>query len=389
MPADQRLTHALSVLVEQTLAATPFQPRALVFAPGRVNLIGEHTDYTGGHVLPMTLPLGTCIAARPRTDGRFTLEALSFGERYQCEDLSVVDQLVPHAPLYAKYALGAFEGAQGADLVVASSLPLGAGLSSSASYLCALLLTRAELEQKETPAPWRTAREAQRIENDVIGLASGILDSAAICLAADDSALHIDCRKMTATPVRLPEEFAVLVADSSASRSLANSAYNARVATCERATQALGGEPLGGLEVAVLDRLPTTFDAEMTRCVRHVVTENCRVHSFIAALKRRDGAATGALLDASHASLSGDYQVSSAPLDALTSLMRQTPGVLGARLCGAGFGGCCVALVKSAAAAAAVEAIDAQWRSSTGNAAKTFVAVAGGPARVLSLAGRD
>lgn len=382
----------VAALVEETLAAAHdrFQaraPDALIFAPGRVNLIGEHTDYTGGLVLPMTLPYGTCIAAFSRDDGAFSIDAVSLDEKYSAAEIVTSAAAIAAAPLFARYALGAFAGAKGADLVVLSSLPLGAGLSSSASYLCALLLARAGLEQR-VPQPWDVAKEARRIENTVIGLASGILDPAAVCLSSASSALFLDCKTLQSERVPLPEDIAILVSDSGASRSLASSAYNARYETCMKATSALGVEALGDLKPDALEAVASSdaLDSTTKKRVRHVVTENARVRAFVEAMRAKDENSAGALLNASHASLRDDYEVSSDALNALADTMRSVEGVLGARLCGAGFGGCCVALVEATAAEAAALAIDAAWREQTGHDPKTIIAVPAGPARSLSLA---
>lgn len=389
MAADKELT-MVAALVEETLGAARARgferaADALVFAPGRVNLIGEHTDYTGGLVLPMTLPYGTCIAAYARDDGAFSLHAVSLDDHYSSERIAIDAETIAAAPLFARYALGAFDGGIGADLVVCSSLPLGAGLSSSASYLCALLLARATLEA-QTIEPWDLAKEARRIENEVIGLASGILDPAAVCLSSASSALFLDCQTLATEPVPIPPAIAVLVSDSGASRSLASSAYNERFQTCMAATTALAVESLANLTPSDLERVRKTSELDETakKRVRHVVTENARVRAFVEALRADDAIAAGQLLDQSHASLRDDYEVSSAPLDALADTMRSVEGVWGARLCGAGFGGCCVALVKASEAERAARAIDNAWKASNDHDAKTIIAVPAGPARALS-----
>jgi galactokinase len=355
-------------------------PELIVRSPGRVNLIGEHTDYNDGWVFPAALDLGTDVAARRRDDRLLRVVAPRLGER----DEVPVDDLRPReGPQWTRYVRGSASLVRaagcdfpGADLFIDSDLPIGAGLSSSASVelgVAVALMTLAEYTMDKAAL----ARLGQRVENDIVGVRSGIMDQLAIACGVAGHALLIDCRTLATDPVPIPADVRVLVLDSAVPRTLAGSAYNQRRAECESALRAL--RTVAPHLRALRDVTPDLLTAEQGRLdkvelrrARHVVTENQRVIESAAALRRGDVERFGRLMADSHASLRDDYEVSGPELDTLVSIASDTPDVLGARLTGAGFGGCAVALVSADQASQAASDIAARYRHATGRAGSAY-----------------
>jgi galactokinase len=322
-------------------------------APGRLNLIGEHTDYNDGYVLPLALPYATRATLTPRTDGVLALSSA------QHDDASVpVASLEPGAVEgWAAYPAGvvwAFrtaghDVAGGFDVAVDGDVPVGAGLSSSAALECSVA---AALDDELGTGLDRTelARLAQRVENDFVGIPSGIMDQMASLLCTEAHALFLDCRDLSTEPVPLDVAgagLAILLADSRAPHQLTDGAYAERRRACEAAARTLGVPALRDATEADLDRLAGTE----RRRARHVVTENARVLATVAALRAGDWAAVGPLLSASHASMRDDFEITVPRVDLLAATA-EAAGALGARMTGGGFGGCVLALVP-------VDAVDA------------------------------
>jgi galactokinase len=313
-------------------------PTTRAFAPGRVNLIGDHTDYTGGWVLPMAVELGTTVEV---TQGGPRVELTSSEEPGRAVvDLDVTD---PRAvePAWARYVAGVVavvRPAEGATGTVSTTLPVGAGLSSSAALEVAVALA---LGFDGTPL--ELAQACQRAEHLASGVPSGIMDQLASVMGVEGHALLIDCSSLEVRPVPVPAGVDVVVVHSGQARALAGSAYAERRAQCEAAAAVIGP-----LREATVDDLARLDDPLLRRRARHVVTENRRVLDFAACLADGDLAGAGRLMAASHASLAGDFEVSTPALDALVAELSAAPGVYGARLTGAGFGGCVVALAEAA-----------------------------------------
>src|SRR4051794_6415001 len=327
-------------------------PDVVVRSPGRVNLIGEHTDYNDGFALPAALDLGTDIAVRRRPDRVVRTVAARLGERAEA---SIDDLLAPGAPGWTRYVHGTIAlvgDTGGLDILIDGDLPMGAGLSSSASLTVGLALALRTADGRTL------ARLGQRVENDIVGVSSGIMDQLAVALAVSGHALLLDCRSLEADPVALPPTARILVLDSGVARTLAGSAYNRRRAECAAAVQRIPcALSLRDVDIGQLDAL----DGVELRRARHVVTENQRVLHTAAALRAGELTRAGELMTASHASLRDDYEVSVSELDRLVDIAAATPGVYGARLTGAGFGGCAVALVDAAAAPEAASRIIAEY----------------------------
>jgi len=385
-------------------------------APGRVNLIGEHTDYNEGLVLPCALGLETVVALAPRDDRRMRLlsrdvpltepadDAMAgapfAGERgpagARAGDRAQVPGRAPGAGPggWRDYVAGVVRAlgergidVPGFDLAVASDVPIGAGLSSSAALQVAVVTALDRALALGLSARER-ARVAHRSERAFVGVRCGILDPFACALCEPGAALRIDCRDERVRAVPLPAgRLALLLTDSGAPRALVAGAYNARVAECRRAldtARAAGIAPpdatsLRALGFADLSRLERALDAVALRRARHVITENERVEAFEAALARcaagdadalRDA---GALLGASQRSLRDDYEVSTPQLDALCELAAAHGAAFGSRLTGAGFGGCVLHLVEPAAAHDAEAAIAAGFAQRFGRRPRSWI----------------
>jgi galactokinase len=351
-----------SELPDRLLRVVPDAEQAFR-APGRANLIGEHTDYNDGFVLPVALELATYVAGA-RREGVVSLRSLD--ERGEVEvDARTGEGAADGWGRYVAAVVRALldEGAEvsGFDGVVASDVPIGAGLSSSA----ALEVAVASATAGSPLEPARLASVCRRAENVYVGTQSGIMDQLASAAGRAGHALLLDCRDVTIRPVPLPDGVAVLVVDSGVRRSLTDSSYNERAAECAAAAAAIG---VSSLRDTSLERLEQAreLDDVLARRARHVVTENARVLAAADALASGRVGELGPLFRASHESLARDYEVSTPELDALVAIAEQTDGVIAARLTGAGFGGCTVNLVRTDAAHEAGDAIVERYERETG-----------------------
>ncbi len=336
--------------------STRFGRDAAVYrAPGRVNLIGEHTDYNDGFVLPVAIDLFTWVAAAPRDDRLVRLHA----ENLDADATFSLDERHPTpARDWSDYPRGvalALAGAghrlRGADLLVASEIPIGAGLSSSAALEVAVAWALLDLAG-EAPEPDEVARLCQRAENEWVGTRCGIMDQFASCRGGAGHALLLDCRSLAARAVPIPAAAALVVCDSMVAHALADGAYNRRRAECEEGARALarvvpGIAALRDATPADLERQRDAMDPTVHRRCRHVVSENERVLAAAQALEAGDLPRLGELLCASHESLRHDYEVSCPELDALVELAVSLPGVFGSRMTGGGFGGCTITLARA------------------------------------------
>ncbi len=332
-------------------------PEGVAFAPGRVNLIGEHTDYNEGFVLPMALEEGLAAAFAPRPDGVLRVHAANLGDTREIS----LDQLRARTAAvggWFRYAAGmawamlsAGIPISGANIAIAANLPPAAGLSSSAAF--ELVTARALAAASGVPwEPERAALLAQRAEQEFAAVACGIMDQMAVACAQDGQALLLDCRSRATRQVTLPRDVRVVVMNTGVRRSLTTSAYNDRRAACERAVAAVrridpSVTALRDVEAGLLDRARGGMDPVDFRRAAHVVAEIPRPEQLAAAFVTRDLVAAGRLMNASHESLRDLYDVSCRELDVLVELARAAPGCHGARLTGAGFGGCAIALVEA------------------------------------------
>ena len=332
------------------------QPGIVVRAPGRANLLGGHTDYNDGYVLPVAIDRAAWIAAAPIEAPEARLRALDMDEAATFS----LDVIPPAAGDWADYPRGVawalkergFE-LQGMEAVLSSTVPVGSGLSSSAAIEVAFgytwqLLSGFELELREL------ALACQRAENGYVGVNCGILDQMASAMGAEGHARLLDCRTLESELVPMPDGIAVVVADTKVRRQLASSEYNVRRAQCEQAVEILG-EYLPGIQalrdvsLEELERFKAHLPEIVYRRARHVVADNERVLAAADALRDGDVVLVGELMQACHVSLRDDYEVSSPELDALAEAAWEVEGCYGARLTGAGFGGCTVSLVAQGA----------------------------------------
>lgn len=324
------------------------EPDLVSRAPGRVNLIGEHTDYNDGFTLPMALPFDTVFAVSSSgdaVDGAVTLVAHGFGET-TIDPASDAREAEP----WARYVAGVVQllrergvASGGWRAVIDTDIPTGASLSSSAAVEVAAisaLLHRAGLVW----SPLEIARLGQRVENEIVGVPSGIMDQFISAGAVDGHASLMDCRALTLTPKPLPDDASVVVMDSMTRRQLVEGAYAERRASCERAAVEIG---VAALRDAALGDLDAISDPTDRRRAHHIVTENARTVEAARALDGGDNETFGRLMTASHTSLRDDFQVSGPGLDAIVEAAWSAPGCLGARMTGGGFAGCAVALVHA------------------------------------------
>jgi galactokinase len=361
-------------------------PELVLRAPGRVNLIGEHTDYNDGFVLPMAIDRALWIALRRRNDRQVHAYSLDLDQAVtfslsalQHESAGWADYLkgVAWALQGAGYELLGWEG------VVAGDVPVGAGLSSSA----ALELVTARAFAAISGLPWEAktmAKLCQRAENQWVGVNCGIMDQMISACGEADNALLIDCRSLETRLVPLPPGTVVVVLDTATRRGLVDSAYNERRAQCEAAAQYFGVRALRDVAVERFEAEGYGL-AEVTRCrARHVVTENERTLQAAASMQRGDAAELGRLMNASHASLRDDFEVSSYELDVMVACAFGEAGCCGARMTGAGFGGCAVALVQTGNSETFAANVAARYRAVTGIVPLVYVCAAAQGAQIVS-----
>ncbi len=334
-------------------------PEVCAEAPGRVNLLGEHTDYNAGFVLPAAIPQKTRVCVARNGRDAFALYSSDLDER--CE--FTLD--TAPAPHFASYVYGCLKELAGLgvdlptlDLHIETEVPIGAGLSSSAALEVAVLRALREL-LSVTLDDVRIAQLAQRAEINYAGVNVGIMDQMASSLATGSRMLYLDTRTLEHELLPLPDKAEILVVHSGVARSLAGSAYNARISECKTAAGILGVRALRDARLEAIASLPSPFKQR----ARHVITENLRVEE---AAGRVSAVRFGQLMNDSHASLRDDYKVSVPPLDQLVALLQAEQGVYGAKLTGAGFGGACVALCAIGQARAVSESVLPRYKAKSG-----------------------
>lgn len=360
------------------------KPEILARAPGRVNLIGEHTDYNDGFVLPMAIDRDTVIAARPRRDRVLCIHAANFDATGEFP-LGTRKRSAPYP--WADYVLGVAQQIEmlgkpihGADCVLVGDVPIGAGLSSSASVeMAALALFEAMGEFRLEPG--EAALLGRRVENDYIGVASGIMDQFIVRAGRAGHALFLDCRSLRCEHVPIAmDDVLFVVADTKVARGLAGSAYNERVRECSEAVELLNqatgkhAPRLRDFSLDDLDACGESMPESVRRRARHVITENTRTLDACKALRAGDTARVGELFNGSDESLRAHYEVTCPELDLMTSIGRSQPGCFGSRMTGAGFGGCTVHLVRASAAEEFCATLHWEYAAATGIQSCPFTA---------------
>ena len=346
------------------------EPEVVAQAPGRVNLIGEHTDYNEGFVFPAAIDRWIVFAARPRSDGLARVFSIAHGEE---ETFATNGELTPGGTWadYPKGVVREFQkldlGVAGFDAALAGDVPIAAGLSSSAAVEMAVGKALLELNGISMPGP-DLALLGQRAENRFVGVNCGIMDQFVSANGRAGHALFLDCRDLSYELVPLAGEGArIVICNTNVKRGLTDSAYNERRAACEDGARRLGRamdreiRALRDVSLEELERHRDALPEPVYRRCRHVITENERTQQAVGLLKAGDLKGFGALMGDSHASLRDDYEVSGPELDTMVAIAREVPGVLGARMTGAGFGGCTVNLVEAEAVGALVEAVEARY----------------------------
>jgi galactokinase len=355
-------------------------PSVRATAPGRVNLIGEHTDYNGGFVLPTVIPQRTLVELGPRAGGAIRVVSLNAGKSTPFEYIVGTEskrsrwtdyvQGITWVLSRAGYSVG------GADILIESTVPLGSGLSSSAALEIALL--RAFREAFTLPIDdVRMALLGQQAENQFVGAPVGVMDQMACTLAGDGQALFLDTRSLDWSVVPLPAEAELVVLNSGVAHNHAKGDYRTRRAECEEASRQLGVPQLRDLDVQDLPRA-MELSEPLGRRARHVVTEDARVLAAVDTMRRGDVAALGQLFYASHASMRDDYEVSIPEIDLIVDLARAMADVYGCRLTGGGFGGSVVMLTRPGTAADVARCIAAEYAARAGKTPTVLVPEAAG-----------
>jgi len=385
---------SLNLMAERTAAlfARCFgrAPRWIVAAPGRVNLIGEHTDYNDGFVLPMAIDRYILIAGDTNTGRDVTLHSVTPGET---ASFSIRPKVEPGEPGWSNYVRGVIAGFQergkklaGFDAVIEANLPYGGGLASSAALEVAAA-SLLEAMTGQTLDPIEKALLCQRAEHDFAGVPCGIMDQFTSILGRENHALLLDCRSRTITPVAMTDPaVTVLIINTNVRHKLAETEYAKRRAQCEAAARILKVAALRDATPAALDAARQQMDPVVFRRARHVISENERTLQAARAIQASDWATAGQLMYASHASLRDDYQVSCPELDVVVEIaqeMGEAGGVIGCRMTGGGFGGCAVSLVKTEAVQRITRSLDAAYEKKTGTQARIFSSRPAAGARIL------
>ena len=388
------MNETLAKLIEQF--EQTFEPGELrcFFAPGRINLIGEHTDYTGGFVFPAALTLGTWAVVRPREDGRYRFASTNFPGVIE-RDASDISYRAEDS--WANYPKGMVEqfaasglSVTGADILFHGDIPNGAGLSSSASVELVTGVALRALAGSDVPMI-ELVKMAQRVENDYIGLKSGIMDQFAVGMGQSEHAMMLRCDTLEChhVPIRLGD-YQLVIANTNKRRELVESKYNERWNECAEALRSLQAQRpsltcLGELQAGEWNELRSVIDSEtIRRRVDHVVQENARVIESKAALEQGDLLRFGQLMIASHESLRDLYEVTGTELDALFEEAHCAAGCIGTRMTGAGFGGCTISLVHRDSVDSFVETVGKGYAARTGLQPMFYMSAIGGGAREMT-----
>ncbi|QFI56187.1 galactokinase [Aeromonas simiae] len=350
-----------------------------VRAPGRVNLIGEHTDYNDGFVLPCAIDYETCVAVGLRDDNKVRVIAVDYAEQQDEFDLNA--PIAPHPEQrWSDYIRGVIKHLQarghqlhGLDLVVSGNVPQGAGLSSSASLevaigqafkeACNLPISQAEI-----------ALNGQEAENHFVGCNCGIMDQMISACGKANHALLLDCRSLETRLIPMPDDLAVLIINSNVRRGLVDSEYNTRRAQCEAAARHYGVKALRDLDLAALEAGKAGLDEASYRRARHVVGENLRTLAAADALSTGDLPRLGALMAQSHAAMRDDFEITVPPIDGLVEIIKGEVGEAGGvRMTGGGFGGCVVALLRPEKVAEVIAAVERDYPARFGLQADCYV----------------
>jgi galactokinase len=378
MSLQQRVTEAF----EQKFGSPP---GAIVRAPGRVNLIGEHTDYNDGFVLPMAIDRAIWIALRPRPDRLVVAHSLDFDQtlEFNLDRLEKQSGWIEYLKGVAWTLHDAGYELRGFDAAVAGDVPIGAGLSSSAAWE----LASARAFSVTSSFAWDAAKMAllgQRAENKWVGVNCGIMDQMISAAGQANHALLIDCRSLETQTVPLPLNTVVIVLDTATRRGLVDSAYNERRSQCEAVAKFFGVKALRDVTLDQLNEKRDQLDRVAYRRALHVISENERTLQAAEAMKRGEASELGQLMELSHMSLRDDFEVSSRELNIMVECAERQAGCYGARMTGAGFGGCAVALVRQNAAEAFSAGVAAEYQAETSLKPNIYICTASNGAEIVA-----
>lgn len=343
-------------------------------APGRVNLIGEHTDYNDGFVMPCAIDFATFVAASPREDRKIRVASMNFAGESEFD----LDNPTEAVEGWARYVQGValiLERSgfklRGANLLIDSTVPVGAGLSSSAALEVSIGFALSKLSNVEIEK-WNLAKIGQKAEHEYAGVRSGIMDQFASVFGTENHTLFLDCRSLDWQPIPLSTA-KFIICNTKTKHDLADGEYNRRRADCEEAARLLGKESLRDVSLAEFEENSEGLPERLRKRARHVVTENQRVLKAVICLKNNNLAEFGELMNESHESLRDDYEVSSKELDLMVEIVGRQKGVLGARMTGGGFGGCTVNLLEEDASAEFIETVSAEYQKATGISPEIYI----------------
>ncbi|KAK2581116.1 hypothetical protein KPH14_007935 [Odynerus spinipes] len=365
--AEEVKRKALKAFVEEF----GVEPTVCAGAPGRVNLIGEHTDYNEGFVLPMALPMVTIVAGKPNSRKQCKIISLNDNISSSCQiefDISIRENIKPGDPKWANYIKGCIVQfpyeLSGFDAVIVSTVPVGAGLSSSAALEVATYTFLEAMSGHKVERAEDVALACQRAEHDFAGVPCGIMDQFISVMGKEGCALFLDCRDLTTKQIPMQEmnDYVFLITNSNTPHKLSSSAYRERRDCCYVAAEKLNIKSLREATMDSIEVLKTqNVSEEMLKRARHVISEIKRTINATVALEKGDFLQFGRLMNESHDSLQNDYEVSSKELDTLVCAAREVDGVLGSRLTGAGFGGCTVTLLEKKAVDNVIQNIKAKY----------------------------
>lgn len=365
---------------------------ALFAAPGRVNIIGEHTDYAEGFVMPAAIDFNTVAAISPRADGRIVLYAHNYGEEAAYDLASLPAKGRGHWSDYPLGVVAILKGEgfplRGFSLTLAGDVPLGSGLSSSASVEVATMLAVLSLASHRYTPP-QIARLCQRAENEFVGSMCGIMDQFIACCGAENHALLLDCRDLSYRLAPIPENVSLVISNTMVKHSVADGEYGTRRAEVEEGAAILRRHRpeirvLRDATLEDLERWGSEMRPNVLKRCRHVISENLRAVAAAAALERRDLKELGRLMAEAHDSYSKDFEGSCEEADRMVELANREPGLIGARLTGGGFGGCTVNLVESTHAAAFARNLRRSYQEAIGLDPEIYLCHASAAAGALS-----
>ena len=367
-----------------------YAPTHIIQAPGRVNLIGEHTDYNDGFVLPSAINYQAIVAAKPRDDQQVNVISVDYNNAQ--DSFSLAEPIVATEQDWANYIRGVVKHLQlrgyqfnGADIAVSGNVPQGAGLSSSAALEVVIGQTFKELFGLSI-SQQDIALNGQEAENHFVGCNCGIMDQLISAEAKKDHALLIDCRSLETTPVSLPQGMSIVIVNSNKKRGLVDSEYNTRREQCEAAAKFFGVNALRDVTIDMFKARENELDEMTAKRARHVITENDRTVAAATAMQNNDISTLQRLMAESHASMRDDFEITVPEIDSLVAIIKGVVGEQGGvRMTGGGFGGCVVSIVPDAMVEQVIATVEKDYPEKTGLQASVFVCSAEEGASLISV----